>query len=207
MTPSLATMAPGQACKIQIKGSSRKLTAEMAQGKGAATAMQLRQSADPAGSQQTHSSSQRFGGLPLQKPSPSTASAPAGAAALEDTGTAQASERRSHFYDSELPQHRPLLMCGDHAKRCAACLDVERCGRGFWCHAGAQGPRRSRSAASMLPAGRKRPPRTVRPLRLEISLHTDSSRYTASPGMISASSVLYMSLPAMPDPLVSVNCW
>ena len=65
------------------------------------------QSADPAGSQQTHSSSQRFGGLPLQKPSPSTASAPAGAAALEDTGTAQASERRSHFYDSELPQHRP----------------------------------------------------------------------------------------------------
>ena len=65
------------------------------------------QSADPAGSQQTHSSSQRFGGLSLQKASPSTASAPAGAAALEDTGTAQASERRSHFQNSELPQHRP----------------------------------------------------------------------------------------------------
>ena len=63
--------------------------------------------ADLAGCEQAQSSSQRFGGLPLQKASPSTASAPAGAATLEDTGTAHAGERLSHFHISELLHHRP----------------------------------------------------------------------------------------------------
>ena len=63
--------------------------------------------ANPAGSQQTQSSLQRFGGLALQKPSPSTASAPAGAATLEDTGTAQAGECLLPFHISELLHRWP----------------------------------------------------------------------------------------------------
>ena len=70
----------------------------------------------------------------------------------------------------------------------------------FWCHAGAQGARRSRSAASMLPAGRKRPPRTVRAPEVgDLTAHRWQQVHSLS-GMISFSSALYISLPAMPDP-------
>lgn len=62
-----------------------------------------RQRVSSAGSQQTQSSSQRFGGLALQKASPSTHSAPAGLHAAGATAAAQGGEqspscKRQHAY-------------------------------------------------------------------------------------------------------------
>lgn len=67
-----------------------------------------RQRVSSAGSQQTNSSSQRFGGLALQKASPSTHSAPAGLHAAGDTAAAQGGEQslfciRQHAYSGMHP--------------------------------------------------------------------------------------------------------
>lgn len=63
-----------------------------------------------AGSQQTQSSSQRFGSLPLQKASPSTASAPVRRSALEDTAAAQAGEHLKCLQEGR--EECPLLYAG-----------------------------------------------------------------------------------------------